>query len=57
MITILEHGKMKETKTASCDKCGCRFSFTRDDCYYHRPCSTYIVECPECKNEIYFGDI
>lgn len=57
MITILEHGKMKETKTTICDKCECKFSFTREDCYWHRPCLTYIVTCPECNNEIYLDDI
>lgn len=57
MITILEHGKMGETKTTVCDKCGCKFSFTRDDCYWYRPLLTYIVDCPECKNEIYLENI
>ena len=57
MITILEHGKMEEVKVTTCDRCGCKFSFTRKDCYWNSPCLTYIIECPECKNELFLGDI
>ena len=57
MITILEHGKMKKARTAACDRCGCKFSFTREDCYWDRICWDYVVDCPECENEIHLGDI
>lgn len=57
MITILEHGKIMEVRTATCDVCGCKFSFTRGDCYWDRPCLTYVVKCPECEHEVWLGDI
>lgn len=57
MITILEHGKMGEVRTATCDECGCKFSFTREDCYWDSPCMTYRVICPECEHKIWLGDI
>ena len=57
MITILEHGKMGEVRTATCNKCGCKFSFTREDCYWDSPCMTYRVRCPECEHKVWLGDI
>ena len=60
MITILEHGKMMEVRTAICDECGCKFSFTREDCYWDTPCLAYgelMIKCPECKHEIWLGNI
>ena len=57
MITILEHGNVEEPKITTCDECGCTFSFTREDCYWSRPCLTYKIECPECKAKLWLGDI
>lgn len=57
MITIIEHGKKEEPKIVTCDECDCKFSFTREDCWWNRPCLTYKVRCPECGNELWLGDI
>lgn len=59
MKTVIEHGKCKDKipKETTCDNCGCKFTFTREDCYWSRPLLTYITSCPECDKEIWLGDI
>ena len=57
MITIIEHGEKEEPKVTTCDECGCKFSFTREDCWWDGPCLTYKVSCPECNAKLWLGDI
>ena len=56
-INIIEHGNREEPHEVTCEEYGCRFTHTREDCYWSRPLLTYIVHCPECNNEIWLGDI
>lgn len=59
MKQIIKHGTCKDMvpQNATCDKCGCEFTFTREDCYWDRPLLTYITTCPECGEDIQVGDI
>lgn len=57
MISVIKSGKNKEVRETTCDRCGCQFSFNRDDCYWNRALLSYIVRCPECNEEISLGDI
>ena len=59
MIQVTKHGNSnkKEPKEGKCDKCGCEFTYTREDCYGSRPILMYILKCPECGNEIWLGDV
>ena len=57
MKQVIKNGVYKERKEATCDECGCVFSFEREDCYWSSPLLTYITSCPECEKEIWLGDI
>lgn len=55
-MIVTKHGNFTQ-REGKCDRCGCEFLFERKDCYWDSPKLTYILECPECGNEIWLGDI
>lgn len=56
---VIKHGKNVngDPHETTCNSCGCKFKFEREDCYWDRPLLTYIVECPECGEDCWVGDI
>lgn len=60
-MKIISHGQLQEPiNICTCDKCGCRFSFTKEEAKYHhdpRGDSAYSVKCPEgfCGKEIWIA--
>jgi hypothetical protein len=56
MKEIIRPGKNGDPHETECE-CGCKFRFTREDCWWSRPLLTYIVTCPECDKECLVGDI
>lgn len=62
MIHIIEEGQTdywpdNKPHAAECDECHCRFTHTREDCWWSSPLLTYIVKCPYCGNDVWVGDI
>ena len=59
MIEVTKHGNNNQVapREGRCDKCGCEFTYTREDCYWSRPLLTYILICPECREKVWLGDV
>ena len=61
MIEVIEHGdrfiKDNKPREDECDNCHCKFTYTREDCWWDRPCTTYKLKCPECGHDVWLGDV
>lgn len=59
MIEVTKHGNNNKNapREGCCDKCGCEFTYTREDCFWDRPLLTYMLKCPECGEYVWLGDV
>ena len=61
MIEIIEHGDKAKShiqpREGECDNCHCKFTYTRDDCYWYGTLMSFILRCPECGKDVWLGDV
>jgi hypothetical protein len=61
MIEVKEHGEVFKAnnmpREGECENCHCKFTYTRDDCWWSSPCLSYILNCPECGKKVLLGDV
>lgn len=57
MITIIKSGTYGKRHQARCSRCGCVFSFEREDVCWSRPVLEHYLTCPDCYDIVYVGDL
>lgn len=54
MIDIVKHGKYAKMQE-KCARCGCEFTFNLDDAGWDKYKQQYVIDCPECGENIEVG--